>query len=81
MQPSDCSHELYRSDEKSVQLVQEQRTEVWPLLEDSKEDASIIMENSVGITVKQLKKKPMQNCFDVFFDFKKERVGNTCSFV
>lgn len=65
----------------AFQLVQQQRTEVWPLLEDSNEDASIIIGNSVGITVKTATKKAMQSCFDVYFSLKEEHVGNTYSFV
>lgn len=63
------------------QLVRQQRTEVWLLLEDSNEDASIIMGNSAGITVKTATKKATQNCFDVYFSLKKEHMGNTYSFV
>lgn len=52
-------------------MVQCQRTEIWPLLEDSNQDASIIMENCVEITVKTATKEAMQNCLDLYFSLRK----------
>lgn len=46
-------------------MVKCQRTETWPLLEDSNYDASIIVGNSVERTVKTATKEAMKNCFDL----------------
>lgn len=61
----------------AFQLVRWQSREMWSLLEDSNEDASILMGNSVGTTAKTATKKATQNCFNVYISLKKEHVGNT----
>lgn len=52
-------------------MVQCQRTEIWPLLEDSNQDASIITGNSVEVIVKTSTEEAMQNCFDLYFSLRK----------
>lgn len=49
------------------------------MLEDSNEDASILMGGSVSITVFTATKKAMQSCFNVYSNLKKKK-GNTYSF-
>lgn len=48
-----------------------QTTEIWPQLQDSNQDASIIMGNCVEIIVKTATKEAMQNCFDLYFSLRK----------
>lgn len=52
-------------------MVQCQRTEIWPLLEDSNQDGSIMTGISVEIIVKTATKEAMQNCFNLYFSLRK----------
>lgn len=52
-------------------MVQCQRTEIWPLLEDFNQAASIVIENSVEVIVKTATKEAMQNCSDLYFSLRK----------